>query len=66
MSTETLAQPAETAAGARVDLTAGLTTPRGTDYYLLADLLSDEERDIRDRVRAFVDRDVLPIINDYW
>ena len=66
MSTETLAQPAETAAGARVDLTAGLTTPRGTDYYLLADLLSDEERGIRDRVRAFVDRDVLPIINDYW
>ena len=49
-----------------LDLTAGLTTPRGTDYYLLADLLTDEEREIRDRVRAFVDSDVLPIINDYW
>ena len=40
--------------------------PRGTDYYLLADLLTDEEREIRDRVRNFVDTEVLPIINDYW
>jgi len=48
------------------DLTAGLTTPRGTDYYLLAELLTDAEREIRDRVRNFVDTQVLPIINDYW
>ena len=37
-----------------------------TDYYLLDELLTDEARDIRDRVRAFVDSDVLPVINDYW
>ncbi|HEY5877834.1 MAG TPA: acyl-CoA dehydrogenase family protein [Nakamurella sp.] len=43
-----------------------LTTARDTDYYLLSDLLTDEEREIRDRVRAFVDTEVLPIINDYW
>ena len=43
----------------------GLTTPR-TDYYLLADLLDDDERAVRDRVRKFVDTEVLPIINDYW
>ncbi len=49
-----------------LDLTAGLTTPRGTDYYLLSELLTDEEREIRDRVRNFVDTQVLPIINDYW
>jgi hypothetical protein len=49
-----------------LDLTAGLTTPRGTDYYLLSELLTDEEREIRDRVRNFVDTAVLPIINDYW
>ena len=49
-----------------LDLTAGLTTPRGTDYYLLSDLLTDPEREIRDRVRTFVDTQVLPIINDYW
>ncbi|HEY7815808.1 MAG TPA: acyl-CoA dehydrogenase family protein [Nakamurella sp.] len=48
------------------DLTKDLSTARDTDYYLLSDLLSDEEREIRDRVRAFVDTEVLPIINDYW
>jgi glutaryl-CoA dehydrogenase len=48
------------------EFTKDLTTARGTDYYLLNDLLSDQEREIRDRVRSFVDTDVLPIINDYW
>jgi glutaryl-CoA dehydrogenase len=56
---------AEPATADRLDLTAGLTTPRGTDYYLLSDLLTDDEREIRDRVRNFVDTQVLPIINDY-
>ena len=37
-----------------------------TDYYLLEELLTDEAREVRDRVRAFVDSDVLPVINDYW
>ncbi len=37
-----------------------------TDYYLLDELLTDEERAIRDRVRAFFDAEVRPIINDYW
>jgi glutaryl-CoA dehydrogenase len=36
------------------------------DYYLLDELLTDEARDVRSRVRAFVDSDVLPVINDYW
>jgi glutaryl-CoA dehydrogenase len=36
------------------------------DYYRLDETLSDSERELRDRVRAFADRDVLPIINDYW
>jgi glutaryl-CoA dehydrogenase len=38
----------------------------GTDYYLLDDLLSDDERVIRDKVRAFADGEILPIINGYW
>ncbi len=38
----------------------------GTDYYLIDELLTEEEREIRDRVRAFADREVIPIINDYW
>ena len=37
-----------------------------TDYYLLDDLLTDEARAVRDRVRAFVEADLLPVINDYW
>jgi glutaryl-CoA dehydrogenase len=36
------------------------------DYLRLDDTLSAEERDLRDRVRAFGDDDVLPIINGYW
>jgi glutaryl-CoA dehydrogenase len=40
-----------------------MTSP---DYYLLDELLTDEARAVRDRVRAFVESDVLPVINDYW
>lgn len=37
-----------------------------SDYFLLDDELSAEERTLRDRVRAFVDADILPVINDHW
>ena len=37
--------------------------PEHTDYYLLNDLLTDEQRALRQRVRSFMDREVLPIIN---
>jgi glutaryl-CoA dehydrogenase len=47
-------------------LIADVTRSLGTDYYLLEELLTDEEREIRDKVRAFADREVIPIINDYW
>jgi Acyl-CoA dehydrogenase, N-terminal domain len=36
-----------------------------TDYYLLDELLDDEARDARHRVRTFVQTEVLPVINDY-
>ncbi|GAC1346651.1 MAG: acyl-CoA dehydrogenase family protein [Ktedonobacteraceae bacterium] len=36
------------------------------DFYLMDELLSEEERSIRDKVRAFCDKEVIPIINDYW
>jgi len=39
---------------------------RGTDYFLIADQLSDEEMDYWRRTRIFVDHEVLPVINDYW
>jgi glutaryl-CoA dehydrogenase len=37
-----------------------------SDYYLLDQMLSGDELALRDKVRAFGDREVLPIINDYW
>lgn len=43
-----------------------LDVQQSTDYYLLDDLLTDEARAVRERVRTFVDRDLLPVINDYW
>ncbi|MGI9048738.1 MAG: acyl-CoA dehydrogenase family protein, partial [Rubrobacteraceae bacterium] len=33
---------------------------------MIDELLTDEEREIRDKVRAFSDREVIPIINEYW
>ena len=45
---------------------ADVTTSLGTDYYLIEEFLTDEEREIRDRIRAFADREVIPVINEYW
>lgn len=39
---------------------------RGTDFFKIADQLTATERDYLDRTRAFVDDEVLPVINDYW
>ncbi len=38
----------------------------GTDYFRIADQLTREELDYLRRTRAFVDDDVLPVINGYW
>ncbi len=38
----------------------------GVDYYQIDALLTDEERAIKYRVREFCDREVVPVINDYW
>src|SRR5579875_1032553 len=44
----------------------GLAGQPRTDYYLMDELLTDEERAIRDKVRAFSDRELIPVMNDYW
>jgi len=36
------------------------------DLYLLDELLGPEELDVRERVRRFAEREVLPVINDHW
>jgi glutaryl-CoA dehydrogenase len=38
----------------------------GTDYFLLREDLTDSELDYLTRTRAFVEDEVLPVINDYW
>src|ERR1700709_1043856 len=38
----------------------------GTDYFHIADQLTDAEIDLWQRTRDFVDDEVLPVINDYW
>ncbi|MET0739940.1 MAG: acyl-CoA dehydrogenase family protein [Candidatus Nanopelagicales bacterium] len=39
---------------------------RGTDYYLIAEQLTESERDYLLRTQKFVDNDVLPVINAHW
>ena len=48
------------------DLKQSLAHSLGTDFYRMDELLTEEERTVRDTVRAFCDREVIPIINDYW
>jgi glutaryl-CoA dehydrogenase len=40
--------------------------PEHTDYYHLGELLTDEQRALKARVRAFMDAEVAPVINGYW
>ena len=51
-----------------IDLPNGddLALSRATDFYGLDELLSDHEREIRDRVRVWCDTAVSPIAADYW
>ena len=39
---------------------------RGTDYYLIAEQLTESEMGYLRRAQQFVDNDVLPVINGYW
>ncbi|MHA2789661.1 acyl-CoA dehydrogenase family protein [Corynebacterium sp. S7] len=48
------------------ELKEGLTTARGTDFYLLEQDLPEDVVQVRDRVREFVDKQVLPVIDVYW
>jgi glutaryl-CoA dehydrogenase len=58
MATGTTAPPQ----AAPVDLGKAL----GTDYFLLREDLTSSELDYLARTRAFVQAEVLPVINDYW
>ena len=45
-------------------MVAEVTQSHGTDFYLMDELLTAEERAVRDKVRAFCEKEVIPIIND--
>ncbi|MET0523109.1 MAG: acyl-CoA dehydrogenase family protein [Jiangellaceae bacterium] len=44
----------------------GSPPARMTDLYRFDEQLTDAERDVRDRVRAWCDSAVIPVANDYW
>ncbi|MEE8585141.1 MAG: acyl-CoA dehydrogenase family protein [Acidobacteriota bacterium] len=39
---------------------------QGADFYCIADLLSDEEALIQETIRSFVEKEVIPIIDDHY
>jgi glutaryl-CoA dehydrogenase len=43
-----------------------IAADRSLDFYHFDAMLTPQEREIRERVRAFCDEEVVPIINDYW
>lgn len=49
-----------------MDLQTGIGEALGTDYFGLREPFTPEQHDVLTRTRAFVDGEVLPVINDYW
>jgi glutaryl-CoA dehydrogenase len=47
-------------------LSHDLARAQGTDFFAIDDLLTDQERAVRDRVRAFSDDQLIPVANEYW
>jgi hypothetical protein len=47
-------------------LSHDLARAQDTDFFAIDDLLTDQERAIRDRVRAFSDDQLIPVANEYW
>ncbi|HZO70891.1 MAG TPA: acyl-CoA dehydrogenase family protein [Ktedonobacteraceae bacterium] len=41
-------------------------TPGYVDYYSIEDLLTEEEKSVRERVRRFCDQEVIPRAAEYW
>lgn len=61
MSIEEIVRPTTQARDASLD-----EDRSSADFLLLDEDLSERELALRNRVRRFVDQEVLPIINDYW
>ena len=51
---------------ATASLVEDIGLARETDYFLMKDQLTDHEKEIFAKVRAFGEAEVLPVVNDYW
>ena len=49
-----------------MDLQLTIGEALGTDYFGLREPFTPQQEDYLTRTRAFVDSEVLPVINDYW
>ena len=49
-----------------VELAEDIGKALSTDYFLLREEFTPEQRDTLLRTRAFVEDEVLPVINGYW
>lgn len=47
-------------------LAEGLALSRRTDYFLMREQLTEAEAGLLDKVRAFGEAEILPVVNDYW
>lgn len=52
--------------GAAPVVSATKSVDKALDYFDFDSLLRPEEREVRDRVRTFVESEVTPVINEYW
>jgi glutaryl-CoA dehydrogenase len=59
-------RPVEQGVGAPPTRTYDVGRSLSTDYFGVADQLSTDELEMLLRARAFVDDEVLPVINEYW
>jgi glutaryl-CoA dehydrogenase len=55
-----------TTTDATSSLSAGLGLSLSTDYFFVREQLTEQQLAVLRRVRAFVEDEVLPVINDYW
>jgi glutaryl-CoA dehydrogenase len=51
---------------ATASLVEDIGLARETDYFLMKDQLTEQEKEIFTKVRAFGEAEVLPVVNDYW
>jgi len=51
---------------ATASLVEDIGLARETDYFLMADQLTEQEKEIFAKVRAFGEAEILPVVNEYW